>query len=93
MKNNKRKRITIDIKPNKKHAFSFDSVDDAIKYRNETRNKKWQAYKDYDEYIKEERYVEKWLLKNCDHEWKRSEFDYGPYDKPPWVCLKCGIEN
>jgi hypothetical protein len=93
MKNNKRKRITIQIDSNKKRALEFDSINDGIKYRNETRSKKWHALKDYERYIKEEREIEKWLLNNCNHDWKRSEIDYGPYDKPPWVCQICGIEN
>ena len=87
---NKRPRLEIITNDDN---IDFSSVEEGIEYRDNIRRKKWRAYREYQYYIQHEKDIEEWLFKNCDHIWKRSEIDYGPYDKPPFVCQKCHTEK
>ena len=33
------------------------------------------------------------IYKKCDHNWIKSDFDYGLYNKPPKICSKCNLER
>ena len=91
-KSNKRQRLTIEV-DTVEDKSEFNTVNEAITYRNQIQRKRLKLHKEYNKCYDIIRETEKWLLKNCKHDWKRSDIDYGPYDKPPFVCQICGIEN
>ena len=58
---------------------------------NANRNNISEKMQELDKLQNNKKVIQYWLYKKCSHHWEREDVYSGPYDKPDYVCTKCGL--
>lgn len=69
----------------------METENNLIQLRDQLMKQKWIHYNKFKELEVNITNLEKKIYKNCNHEWKEDDTDYGPYSKRVYICKFCNL--